>query len=60
MPSLPRNPEMCLLFDDVVVADRFDSTLFEPDIAMSAPGRAATGRFSRIRNPVFSSDNYFY
>ena len=36
--ALYRNPEMGLRFDDKAVADRFVSTLFEPDIAMSTPG----------------------
>jgi cardiolipin synthase len=58
--ALYRNPEMGLRFDDQVVADRFVSTLFEPDIAMSVPGRRASGRFRRIRNRVFSTGNYFY
>ena len=58
--ALYRNPEMGLLFDDAVVAERFVSTLFEPDIAMSVAGKAATGRFQRARNRVFSSGNYFY
>ena len=58
--ALYRNPEMGLLFDDAVVADRFVSTLFEPDIANSVAGRAATGRFLRLRNRAFSGGNYFY
>ena len=58
--ALYRNPEMGLLFDDAVVADRFVSTLFEPDIAMSVAGQAASGRLRRVRNRVFSSGNYFY
>ena len=58
--ALYRNPEMGLLFDDAVVADRFVSTLFEPDIGASVPGQAAVGRFRRARNRVFSSGNYFY
>jgi cardiolipin synthase A/B len=58
--ALYRNPEMGLLFDDAVVADRFVATLFEPDIAMAAAGQAASGRVRRIRNRVFSSGNYFY
>jgi cardiolipin synthase A/B len=58
--ALYRNPEMGLLFDDEVVAGRFVSTLFEPDIAMSVPGKAAIGRIRRARNRVFASGNYFY
>jgi cardiolipin synthase A/B len=58
--ALYRNPEMGLLFDDEVVAGRFVSTLFEPDIAMSTPGRAASGRLRRVRNRVFAQGNYFY
>lgn len=58
--ALYRNPEMGLLFDDAVVAGRFVSTLFEPDIARSVAGKAATGRLRRARNRVFSSGNYFY
>jgi cardiolipin synthase A/B len=58
--ALYRNPEMGLLFDDASVADQFVSVLFEPDIAMSVPGRAATGGFRRFRNRVFSTGNYFY
>ena len=58
--ALYRNPEMGLLFDDAVVADRFVSTLFEPDIGMSVAGKPAVGRFRRARNRVFSSGNYFY
>ena len=58
--ALYRNPEMALRFDDTTVADQFVSVLFEPDIAMSVPGRPATGRFTRFRNRVFSGGNYFY
>ena len=58
--ALYRNPEMGLRFDDATVADQFVSVLFEPDIAMSVPGRPATGRFNRFRNRVFSGGNYFY
>ena len=58
--ALYRNPEMGLRFDDKVVADRFVSTLFEPDIAMSIPGRVASGRFRRARNRLFARGNYFY
>jgi cardiolipin synthase A/B len=58
--ALYRNPEMGLRFEDAVVADRFVSTLFEPDIAMSTPGRAASGRLRRARNRVFAQGNYFY
>ena len=58
--ALYRNPEMGLRFDDQVVADRFVSTLFEPDIAMSVAGSAASGTFRRLRNRVFSNGNYVY
>jgi cardiolipin synthase A/B len=58
--ALYRNPEMGLLFDDRAIADRFVSTLFEPDIAKSVPGRAASGRLRRVRNRVFSRGNYIY
>ena len=58
--ALYRNPEMGLLFDDAAVADRFVSTLFEPDIAMSVRGRAASGRLRRARNRVFARGNYVY
>jgi hypothetical protein len=51
---------MGLRFEDAVVADRFVSTLFEPDIAMSTPGRAASGRLRRARNRAFAQGNYFY
>ena len=58
--ALYRNPEMGLLFDDAAVANRFVSALFEPDIAMSVRGRAASGRLRRARNRVFARGNYVY
>ena len=56
--ALYRNPEMGLLFDDAVVAERMVTTLFEPDIANSVAGRPATGRFRRARNRAFARANY--
>lgn len=56
--ALYRNPEMGLLFDDAVVAERMVTTLFEPDIANSVAGQAVTGRFRRARNRAFARANY--
>jgi cardiolipin synthase len=56
--ALYRNPELGLLFDDAVVADRMVSTLFEPDIANCVPGRPATGTLSRATNRVLARANY--
>ncbi|HEY6609491.1 MAG TPA: phosphatidylserine/phosphatidylglycerophosphate/cardiolipin synthase family protein [Candidatus Limnocylindria bacterium] len=56
--AMYRNPELGLLFDDATVAERVVTTLFEPDIAMSVAGRAATGRLRRARNRAFAKANY--
>jgi cardiolipin synthase len=58
--AMYRNPEMGLLFDDAVVAERFVSTLFEPDIAMSVAGRAATGWLRRAQNRAYARASYLY
>ena len=58
--AMYRNPEMGLLFDDAVVAERVVTTLFEPDIARSVPGRAATGWLRRARNRAYARASYLY
>ena len=58
--AMYRNPEMGLLFDDAVVAERFVSTLFEPDIAKSVAGRAATGWLRRAQNRAYARASYLY
>ena len=58
--AMYRNPEMGLLFDDAAVAEQFVSVLFEPDIGMSVPGRAATGWVRRAQNRAYAMGSYVY
>ncbi len=58
--AMYRNPELGLLFDDAEVADRFVSTLFEPDIAGSVPGAVAVGWLRRAGNRTFAMASYLY
>lgn len=58
--AMYRNPELGLLFESRDVADQFVSVLFEPDIAMSVPGAAATGWLRRARNRAFARASYLY
>jgi phosphatidylserine/phosphatidylglycerophosphate/cardiolipin synthase-like enzyme len=58
--AMYRNPELGLRFDDAEVADRFVSTLFEPDIAASVAGTIATGWLRRAGNRTFAKASYLY